>query len=336
MNVEMLLRAPDLCPSLPVKISPKIGQFSANKGDLSLAVQANSTLSNNEIVLSIPAELTISVYSNLKPNQNLTWSSLLSLELHKLKKQLSTGVNDDTGKFHNLWLNSLPPAPLKTPFHFPENLLKKLHYPHMEKRVQKQRLQWTKEYESIEPKLGLTYDEFVWGCEIARSRAFSSNFIPPFDFKPYAFTCVLVAFTVFGGYGSLEQAANGAAVVVCANLLKDFVIPKIAVSGKNEWGTKRYVIAPGIDLCQHSNSPTAAVAFEYFSNTFSLSTLSSDRSDGSSGGEDAGDGKFNPIEISYGARSNDSLFQYYGFVLEENPHDVYVLPSVSFCVLRRG
>mgnify|MGYP001804827549 CR=1 FL=1 len=32
--------------------------------------------------------------------------------------------------------------------------------------------------------------------------------------------------------------------------------------------------------------------------------------------------------ISYGERSNDQLLQYYGFVIADNPHDVYVLPAV--------
>jgi len=38
--------------------------------------------------------------------------------------------------------------------------------------------------------------------------------------------------------------------------------------------------------------------------------------------------KGNELFISYGARSNDQLLQYYGFVEEDNPHDVYVMPPL--------
>jgi len=59
------------------------------------------------------------------------------------------------------------------------------------------------------------------------------------------------------------------------------------------------------------------VAFEYFSDGYSLSM------------NDAGIvNKGNELFISYGARSNDQLLQYYGFVEEDNPHDVYVMPPL--------
>ena len=32
--------------------------------------------------------------------------------------------------------------------------------------------------------------------------------------------------------------------------------------------------------------------------------------------------------ISYGPRSNDQLLQYYGFVEEQNAHDIYILPPI--------
>jgi hypothetical protein len=31
------------------------------------------------------------------------------------------------------------------------------------------------------------------------------------------------------------------------------------------------------------------------------------------------------VLISYGKRSNDHLLQYYGFVEQDNPHDVYII-----------
>lgn len=57
------------------------------------------------------------------------------------------------------------------------------------------------------------------------------------------------------------------------------------------------------------------VAFEYFSDGFSLSTLS-----------EVEDGK--EVFIQYGPRNNDQLLQYYGFVEKDNVHDLYILPPI--------
>eukprot|EP00581_Thalassiosira_minuscula_P032028 CAMPEP_0183763412 /NCGR_PEP_ID=MMETSP0739-20130205/9685_1 /TAXON_ID=385413 /ORGANISM="Thalassiosira miniscula, Strain CCMP1093" /LENGTH=231 /DNA_ID=CAMNT_0026001829 /DNA_START=45 /DNA_END=740 /DNA_ORIENTATION=- len=58
------------------------------------------------------------------------------------------------------------------------------------------------------------------------------------------------------------------------------------------------------------------VAFEYFSDGFSLSSLEPGVSQGSE------------MFIQYGPRNNDQLLQYYGFVEENNAHDVYILPPI--------
>lgn len=57
------------------------------------------------------------------------------------------------------------------------------------------------------------------------------------------------------------------------------------------------------------------VAFEYFSDGFSLSTLC-----------EVQEGK--EVFIQYGPRNNDQLLQYYGFVEKDNVHDVYILPPI--------
>lgn len=68
---------------------------------------------------------------------------------------------------------------------------------------------------------------------------------------------------------------------------------------------RRYALTPGIDFLNHSAaiSPRGQVSFRYFGDNFEVRA---DRS-------------FNPGEqvyISYGAQSNDSLLQYYGFVVD--------------------
>ena len=85
------------------------------------------------------------------------------------------------------------------------------------------------------------------GCEIARSRAFSGGYTgAPFNPLIYVFTLVLVSVYAGLGLGSLEQAANGAALVFCASVLRDFVVPKL-------FKTKKYVICRKsfLNCCHH-------------------------------------------------------------------------------------
>jgi len=89
----------------------------------------------------------------------------------------------------------------------------------------------------------------------------------------------------------------------------DFVVPKL-------FKKNRYVICPMIDMANHKSSEAKGdVSFEFFGNAYSLAVETK---------VDAGDELF----ISYGARSNDQLLQYYGFVEADNPHDVYILPPL--------
>lgn len=75
-------------------------------------------------------------------------------------------------------------------------------------------------------------------------------------------------------------------------------------------------MTPGIDFLNHSSSVTgrAEVAFEYFTNKFVVES-----------GEDYEEG--DQVFISYGAQSNDSFLQYYGFVEEKNPADTVTFGS---------
>ena len=74
------------------------------------------------------------------------------------------------------------------------------------------------------------------------------------------------------GVGTIEQAANGAGLVLCGTILKDFVLPKFL-------GSRKYVLCPYIDMANHVGTGGAQgdVAFEYFSDGYSLA-LSQGRS----------------------------------------------------------
>merc|ERR1719329_1328558 len=96
-----------------------------------------------------------------------------------------------------------------------------------------QKRAWKKEFENVRQAASkdflskVSFEDFVWGCETARSRAFSGAYSgSAFNPIPYATVTVLVAVYVALGIGSIEQAANGAALVICGSILKDFVVPK--------------------------------------------------------------------------------------------------------------
>jgi len=158
-----------------------------------------------------------------------------------------------------------------------------------------------------------TYEKFLWGCDCARSRAFSGSYGgSAFDPKPYAFTILLVGVYIGLGMGTIEQASNGAGLVLCGSILKDFVFPKLFKS-------KKYIICPMVDMANHVGmEEDANVAFEYFSDGYSLNTKVDVTKEMAK----------QEVFISYGPRSNDALLQQYGFVEVDNAHDVYVMPPL--------
>ena len=197
------------------------------------------------------------------------------------------------------WMHSLPRR-YNTPIHWSESSLAELQYRPATDAVALQRRAWKREYDALASSSPVfaskvSYSDFVWGCETARSRAFSGAYSgSAFNPVPYATVSALVAAYVGLGIGSWEQAANGAAMVVCGSILKDFVIPKLLK-------VQKYVICPLIDMANHAGvGATGTVSFEYFSDGFSLSAATS--GPGTSRGSE--------MFIQYGPRSNNQLLQY--------------------------
>ena len=252
--------------------------------------------------------------SNPKAYQNSPWWAALSIQLNYYDK-----INPMNVRAGNVsmkpWMESLPRV-YDTPIHWSESTLQdELQYRPMMEAVSLQKRVWEEQYDTLSAASSdfasnISYDDFVWGCETARSRAFSGAYSgSAFNPIPYATVTALVAIYIGLGLGTVEQAANGAALVVCGSILKDFVLPKLLK-------VQKYVICPLIDMANHVGvGATGNVAFEYFSDGFSLSALN----EVSQGSE---------LFIQYGPRNNDQLLQYYGFVEENNAHDVYILPPI--------
>lgn len=306
-----------------------------------LGILTTQTIAPNSVMLQVPTYLTFSV-SNSKIDSNrqsesyfknnakayidAPWWAKLSIDLFicdKINSKRSgsnvstTTTGDDTVDMRP-WLDSLP-RQFDTPIRWSKADLEELQYPPLVGMVAAQEKFYKTIYDTlkknIDPSSAMakwTYEDFLWGADCARSRAFSGAYGgSAFDPKPYGLTLFLVAIYVGLHLGTVEQASNGAALVLCASIFRDFVLPKL-------FKTKKYVICPFIDMANHVGMKEEAnVAFEYFSNGYSLSSRKDSTLD-----------KETEVRISYGPRSNDTLLQIYGFVESDNQHDVYVMPPL--------
>ena len=288
----------------------------------------------NSVLLQVPTSLTFSVSTskfdtntqvesyfknNAKAYSGAPWWAKLSADLNccdKIDSKRSTGNGDETVEMRP-WLDSLPRS-FDTPIHWSKEEKDELQYEPLISMVASQEKTYKTAYDILKedidpssPLTGWTYDEFLWGCDCARSRAFSGTYGgSAFNPKPYILTILLVAAYLGLHLGTFEQASNGAGLVFCGSVLKDFVIPKFFKS-------KKYVICPFIDMANHVGmKEDGNVAFEYFTDGYSLSA------------KDATIEKGKEIFISYGPRSNDALLQLYGFSERNNAHDVYVMPPL--------
>jgi hypothetical protein len=307
-----------------------------------LGLLAVNTIDSNKVMLQVPNYLTFTVstskldanprveslFQNPKAYIDAPWWAKLSVDLNvcdQIDSRKSKSVSGSKNEIQDSetvdmrpWLDSLPRS-FDTPIRWTKEQREALQYPPILSMIaaqeKKTRDTFQRLKDSIDPSSPLTnlsFEDFLWGCDCARSRAFSGAYGgTAFDPKPYALTLLLVAVYLGLGMGTVEQASNGAALVFCGTILKDFVLPKLFKS-------KKYVICPLIDMANHRGTKEDAnVAFEYFANSYSLSTKA-----------DVTMNKNSEIFISYGPRSNDALLQQYGFVECDNTHDVYIMPPL--------
>lgn len=292
-----------------------------------LGLMSAKGLTNNELLLTVPSGVALSVESpgegpdhtacfdyvtDRRILRDSPWYVQFAVYLYGLDSIDPIRRNNQIDM--TPWLNVLP-RQFNTPIHWDTNAREELQYPQMVESLQRQEREWKKHFATIQRVAtggleNMSWDDFVWGCECARSRVFSGAFTgSAFNPAIYAFTLLLVTAYVGLGLGTIEQAANGAAVVLCASIFKDFVLPKLA-------STQRYVLCPVLDMANHQSlGHQGDVSFEFFGDAYSLAATTP-VSQGSQ------------LYISYGPRSNDQLLQYYGFVEPNNPHDVYIMPPL--------
>lgn len=153
------------------------------------------------LLLTVPAAAVIAVDS--KGEDAVPWYVDMSLALHQQPP--------------SPWRDALP-SQLDTPLHWSSSNRKELQYDHLQSAVAKQDERWRGYYDQYAKNID--YTSFVWGCDMARSRAFAGSYGNGFSTNLYAFTLLLVTVYVGLNLGTLEQAANGAGVVFAAAVWK--------------------------------------------------------------------------------------------------------------------
>jgi hypothetical protein len=274
-------------------------------------IVCNGGLDSSRPAVTIPASLTLEVTNTRPPtpfpkfvSQSL-WEKSLWFQRLAFKLLYEYYVVPNEKK---VWFEQLPKS-FSTPFHWNTESLQNLQYLTLQDKVLQQQREWKAFYDEwkLQAKIGntLSFEQFVWAMECVSSRAFSGVYEGSSAQERraiIAFTGVLTGLWPVLHLSTFEQALSGAAIVTLSIIVKDLISSKMA-------NLKRYVVCPVIDMFNHDSRSTSDVAYNYFSDSFSLTTQAY-----TSGQQ---------VFINYGKQSNDRLLQVYGFVEVGNPNEVY-------------
>eukprot|EP01039_Chlorochromonas_danica_P004313 gene4313-4734_t len=277
----------------------------------SRGIISDSTIDASKHVLRVPSSLALEVTNDRPPSPfpdfvpQPLWEKSLWYQRLAFKLLHEYLVLPDSNK--KPWFDELPKS-FSTPFHWPVTSLDQVQYKPLVDRVRQQKEEWRVFYDDWKKQvkqLSVSYEEFVWACECVSSRAFSGVYEGSSAQGRKAllvFTIALTAIWPLFHLGTIDQALSGALVVSFSILLRDLITSKVG-------NLKRYVMCPVIDMFNHDSRCQSDVSYDYFGDSFSLTTQSYQS------GEE--------VFISYGQQSNDRLLQVYGFVERDNLYDLY-------------
>lgn len=278
-------------------------------------VQAIQEIKENDIIITVPANIALETANNRPPTPFPTFISQeiwgKSMWDQRLAFKLLHEININSKKSNELkyWIDRLPQE-YSTTYYWDDKSLNELQYPALVSKVKAQRQQWTQLYQACKTSSTefsvITMKSFVAALECVNSRAFSGTYEGSSASERQAlffFTGMLTLLWPILHLGSPEQAISAAISVGVSIVVRDFFLSKVL-------NLKRYVVCPYIDMLNHDSNSQSDVSYNYFQNQFEVSTKKS---------YSIGDQVF----ISYGKQSNDRFLQYYGFVEADNPSDVY-------------
>eukprot|EP00775_Hariotina_reticulata_P001404 gene1404-1747_t len=214
---------------------------------------------------------------------------------------------------YQAWLQQLPRT-VNSPVNWSQEMVQQLQYAHLIHKVTEQRKEWSDMYSQfraegvVDTSSAPSEQEFFRALSLVRSRTFSGPYVASTlsdRIRLAGLVGVLVLTNTALG-GDLSKGLGAAAAVFLFN-----VIYEVVLSNK----LRQYAMCPVIDLFNHSSTNTTEVSYDYPRDAFLVASGSS----------------YTPgqqVFISYGAQTNDSLMQMYGFAEVDNPYDVYIMTSL--------
>ena len=260
-----------------------------------------------DVVLEVTNDSPPSPFPDFVPNdfwKKCMWDQRLGLKLLYEMKNISS-----TAK--SAWIDQLPKS-FSTPLHWNDELIKETQYSALDKRVSSQRESWQSFYKRWTEATSQNYRNLVSQndmynvLECCNSRAFSGAYEGSSSNDRKAlliFTILLSVLWPVLNLSSIEQSIGLGITVGFSILIRDLFLSNFA-------NLKRYVLCPYVDMFNHRSSAVSDVSFNYFKSQFEL-VVSNQYQVGEQ------------VFISYGKPSNDRLLQFYGFIEENNPYDVY-------------
>ncbi|KAG2428873.1 hypothetical protein HYH02_014196 [Chlamydomonas schloesseri] len=212
------------------------------------------------------------------------------------------------------WIAQLP-ADAGVPLTWSDKQLAALQYPYLQAQVKEQQREWSGLYDALRSSgmaagaAAPSREEFWWAMSVVRSRTFSGPYIGS-TLSDRLRLAGLVAALVVGntalGLADPQKTLSAAIAVFLFNVLYEVILSR---------SLKQYAICPLIDLFNHTSAAQSEVSYNYFGDSYSV-VASRDFKKGEQ------------VFITYGAQSNDSLMQYYGFAELDNPQDTYVISDM--------
>ena len=201
----------------------------------------------NDIILTVPEDQAIETANNRPPTPFKDFVSQALWEGSKWDQRIcykllweSDVLGKDSLKY--AWLQQIP-ASYDTPFHWPEKDIKDLQYDSLQKKIEIQKLDWKALYEKWKKDSRImaskiSFDRFVWGLETVNSRAFSGSYEGSSAASRRSvliLTGILTLAYPFLGFGSYEEAIQGAVAVGLSFFLRDYFFSKYVIIFMNNY-----------------------------------------------------------------------------------------------------
>lgn len=204
------------------------------------------------------------------------------------------------------------PEHVDVPMQWDAHELEDFQYSPLVAAVERQKTRYAGFMDELESKTSLnaSKEELVWALSCIRSRSFSGPYIGSRlsdRVKGAGLVAALALANVTILSGSVEQTLNAIIAVALFNLLYEVLLSR---------NVKVYLLAPGVDFINHSQDVETDLSYDYFQDAYAVRS-------------DREYSKGDQVFISYGQQANDSLMQYYGFCLPDNPLDFYVIENLQ-------